>query len=479
MIRDFVANPMVAAGARDGYRRKVRAIVVRCPNCNADLQTGHTVTSVTCQYCGTVARIQARTMMLQRPKRMPQVQASHPDAQRLRHMPVARQKVSGARVAVPIAMSLLATGAAVAISTGVGRRALGIGQKQLWAGSAPQLADIDGDGTPDIVGMIRYVMDHDRTHLAAYSGKTGERLWESDSLGSYSDLSQDRIATHGSLILMASKRGTLEARDAKTGTPAWKLALSEKIDLMCDGGKDTVVVQTADKKWFSVDAKGKKQPAEPLFRLDQQYTNDAARSRFDVAGGPAGQPEKPADDEPSPRRRRNQEPLPENACIPLGANWSLPSGVLALKSWHDLAKVDGMRIELLVRRPGGAITIGLGHKQPGTSVPMIAKIVGRHSTWVTEIPSVDPLVASFDEKHFGMSDKAAFVLYQLRGSPEIYRLAAFDLASGKRLWDHPIPKGNFGGVIASGDTVLVSTWSDLRAYNAADGNERFSIGSRN
>jgi outer membrane protein assembly factor BamB len=420
-------------------------------------------------------------MMLQRPKRMPQVQTSHPEAHRLRQMPVARQKVSGARAVVPIAVSVLAAGAAVAISTGVGRRALGIGQKQLWGGLAPQLADVDGDGTPDIIGTIRYVMDNDRTHLAAYSGKTGDRLWESESLGNYSNMSQTKVVTHGSLILLASKRGTLEGRDAKTGKSAWKISLSEKIDLMCDGGKDQVIVETADDKWFAIDAKGKKQPTEALLRLDQQYTNDAARSRFDAAGGPAEKAEKPDDDTPASRRRRrpNQEKLPENACIPLGGQWRSAAGLVTLQSWHDLAKVDGMTVERLARKPGGSITVGLGHKSPGTAVPMIAKIVGMHATWVTDIPSVDPLVASFDQKHFAMTDKAAFALYKLSGTPEKFHLAAFDLASGKRLWDKQIAKGNIAGMVASAGTVLVSTWSDLRAYDASNGNERFSIGSRN
>ena len=49
-------------------------------------------------------------MMLQRPKRMPQVQASHPEAHQLRQMPVARQKVSGARAVVPIAVVLFEKG---------------------------------------------------------------------------------------------------------------------------------------------------------------------------------------------------------------------------------------------------------------------------------------------------------------------------------------------------------------------------------
>ena len=46
----------------------VRAVIVRCPNCNANLEIASTVIQASCQYCGTVSRIQARTAMFQIPK---------------------------------------------------------------------------------------------------------------------------------------------------------------------------------------------------------------------------------------------------------------------------------------------------------------------------------------------------------------------------------------------------------------------------
>jgi hypothetical protein len=55
---------------------------------------------------------------------------------------------------------------------------------------------------------------------------------------------------------------------------------------------------------------------------------------------------------------------------------------------------------------------------------------------VTEIPSVDPLNSRFDEKHVTLTDKLAITLYQ--GASSNYRLAAFDLATGKRVWDRAV-----------------------------------------
>jgi len=50
--------------------------------------------------------------------------------------------------------------------------------KPSWAGSAPLVADIDGDGTPDLIGRARRVLPEDRITLVAVDGATGTR-WTS------------------------------------------------------------------------------------------------------------------------------------------------------------------------------------------------------------------------------------------------------------------------------------------------------------
>ncbi len=463
----------------------VRAVIVRCPNCNANLEVVSTVIQASCQYCGTVSRIQARTAMFQIPKapQMP-VQASNmTNAERIQQlaqlarMPVAVQRVSMFLVFLPfILMAVIGGGVFFAISRvkgGIGGMLTG---NMMWAGHPPALTDLDGDGTPDIIGIARYVQSNDRAHFAAYSGKTGAEIWESDTIGNYSDISQDQFGAIGDTLYVTTKEGKLVARNAKAkGVVKWEISLGEKIDVMCAAGNE-LTVATADQKWWIIDAAGKKREGKKLVRLDRDYTNDEAKHQFERAGGEAG-----------------------DVCIPLGWNHRTPAGVIALPAWSDIANIDGMRIEMLIKRPGGP-AIAIGNKQPGTSVPLLAKLGPRPeqtpmpkkgyrtseeqkallpgAAWKIDVPATDPLNSRMDAEHVTLSDKAVFALYQISNSK--HHLAAFDVASGKRLWDREITHGSgFVPVSLSviGDAVALTTWHALSVYSVADGADRFRVGT--
>jgi len=464
----------------------VRAVIVRCPNCNANLQVQSTVYSATCQYCGTVARIQARTAMFQIPKApaMPVQSAQMTNAERmaqlqqLARMPIAVQKASVFLIFLPfILMAVIGGGVFFAVKKAGGSFGGVFTGSMMWAGHPPAVTDLDGDGVGDVIGIARYVHSDDRAHFAAYSGKTGTQLWESQAIGKYSDVTQDQFGAIGDTLYVATKDGKLIGRNAKSqGTVKWEISLGEKIDAMCMAGKE-LAVETADKKWWLVDAGGKKREGKKLFRLDHDYTNDEAKDRFASVAGEGG-----------------------DVCIALGWNHRTPSGVVALPSWRDVANIEGMRIEMLIKRPGGP-AIAIGSKQPGTSVPLLARLgptpvpppvdpKKRHrsshdekallpgAAWKTEVPSVDLLNSRLDAEHVTVSDKAVFALYQVTNSA--HRLAAFDLASGKRLWDREIPHGS-GFVPVSltftGDVVGLTTWHAFTAYGVADGAERYRIGT--
>jgi hypothetical protein len=464
----------------------VRAVLVRCPNCNANLQVESTVVSTTCSYCGTVSRIQARTAMFQIPKapQMPTQAANMTNAERiaqlqqLAKMPVAVQKVSAVLVLLPMLIIFGVVGGGIFFATKAVRGGF-VGGSKLWAGHSPAVTDIDGDGVGDLIGLVRYVMSDDRAHFVAVSGKTGSELWESESLGNYSALSQDKFGAVGSMLYVANKDGKLIARNVKDkATLKWELSFGEKIDAMCALGNE-LAVQTADKKWWVVDAGGKKREGKQLYRLDRDYTNEEAKHRFASVGGEGG-----------------------DVCIPLGHSHNAPSNVVALQAWRDVANIEGMRIEMLIKRPGGP-AIAIGSKQPGTAVPLLAKLgeapppppedpKKRHrshqdeklllpgAAWKVEVPSVDPLNSRLEEEHVTVSDKAVFALYQVSNSK--HRLAAFSLADGKRLWDREIGHGSgfvAVGLTVTGDVVALTTWQSLTAYAMSDGSDRYSFGKSN
>jgi len=424
--------------------------------------------------------------MFQIPKapQMPVQAASMTNAQRMQQlqqlakMPVAVQRVSVFLVFLPfILMGVIGAGVFFAVKKAGGISGVFSGSK-LWAGTPPALTDLDGDGTVDVIGVSRYVQDGDRAHFAAYSGKTGEQLWESDKVGNYSDVSQNQFGAIGDTLYVTTKEGKLVARNAKNkAVVKWEVSLGEKIDAMCAVGNQLSVV-TADQKWWLIDGNGKKRAGKKLYRLDRDYTNNEAKAKFEQAGGEAG-----------------------DVCIQLGWNHRTPAGVIALQGWGDIANIEGMRINLLIKRPGGP-SIALGYKQPGTNVPMLARIGARpeptpmpkkgyrtsdeqkallpSSTWKAEIPAVDPLNSRVDEEHVTLNDKAVFVLYQISSSK--HHLAAFDIASGKRLWDREITHGSgFVAVSLSviGDAVALTTWQSLTAYATSDGSDRWRVGNAN
>lgn len=439
------------------YGVAYRAVIIRCANCNAILEIASTVTTVTCRYCGVASRIQAKTAMFEVPKTLAQApQERLEQLQRLQHlMPV--RPVASVRWPLFVMLAMLLGG--VGVSLVIAKRGgFGVASKDrsMWAGRSPVLIDLDGDGTRDVIGIVRYVLDEDRCHLAAFDGKTGKQRWQSESLGSFSSFGQVKFAGVGSQLLMASDGGTLSARDAKTGTQLWQVNLNEKVDVMCATGEQAVIVGTADQKWSRIDDTGAQQPATKLLRLDRDYTSDGAYEMFERAGVEQS-----------------------DVCVPLGQTYDGPSHHLSMRNWGDAAKIENMYIDRFVRRAGSPETIAVGYKTPGTAVPMLAKLEGRKAAWIADIPAKDPLVSRFDDKNFALSDRAAFALYTT-SSPPSTRLTAFALATGKRLWDREIPTTTGfvpEGLSVTGDVVMLATWQHLQAYSVVDGSDRFTIGS--
>jgi outer membrane protein assembly factor BamB len=424
----------------------VRAIVVRCPNCGANLKIEHTVTSVKCSYCEVVSRIQPRTKILQVPVHVPAPPRHQPA------MPVARQKFSWLAM-LPFLVIVGAIASGIVFSARVQQQQA---SKMMWAGRAPVLLDVDGDGVLDAVGVVRYVLDDDRAHLAAYSGKTGAQLWQSESLGKYGELGQQVMAATRELVLIASDRGTLAARD-RAGKPVWQLTFDEKLDELCAGtAPDEIIVATADQRWFAIDGKGNRREAPALRRLDRSYTDKDAWRVFESVGAEA-----------SP-----------GVCRPIdNVSWTRAPGLLATRHWHDHVELPNIRVDHYLRRPGGPI-VAFGSKTPGTAVPMLARIEGKAARWTIQIPATDPLVSRAEARHVTLSDREAIVVYQPK-SPEPMRLTAFDLETGERRWDRALQKDmNLSGLVVAGELVLVADWIYLRAYALADGSERFVIGER-
>jgi hypothetical protein len=416
----------------------VRVTTIRCPQCGANLQVSSSIGTATCSYCGTTSRIQ-HTHELPRPLQQPPRPTEPSAPPRSSKWPA----LVGVLVVAGIGVAAL-----LARRAGVGA----FGDRLFWAGGTPVLFDVDRDGVPDPIGLVRYITKGDRVHLAAYSGRTGARLWESAAFGEMAALGSPKLGITGDVVLIANDRGELSGRSAIDGAPRWQLQLGEQLDEVCAGpAPGAAVVLTRDKKWSMIDAAGRRSETGPLARLDRD--EKAAASLF---------------------ARAAQAADPE-LCVPILDKHERARGLLAYERWPgDDRLLPAMRVERWIRRIGGP-EVAIGARPKGTSVPMIGS-----GTWTTEVAGRSALTSRMDKHKVTVSADAVIAIYEIASEP--LRLTAFDLATGRRRWDIAIDAKDSSivatGLVVTGDVVLLATWRGLRAFALADGTERFVIGER-
>jgi hypothetical protein len=396
----------------------MRAIAVNCPNCAAKLNVGETARTAVCNYCGTTSRIQARTRFLERAVAPPVLPPQE------RSLPIATQPHStrwGVGVILLPLVLLGGIGTAVVASIGGGL----FDKDRLWQSPGVLVADVTGDGLDDIVGWVQAVPGEDCA-IAAFAGTSGKRLWER-TLGTYQETGWGMLAHAGDLILYADPRGRVQALGAANGAPRWKAALGEQAEAFC-AGEGAALVKTRDERWHRIElASGNHQVAE--------------------------------------------EPL---SCRPLASDRGLPRNPRGFDyqpgiESHDPAaprEIDGMRVSKAVKLAESEVWLALGHKHPGTRVPMLARYQVLHDQgglefavpWALEVPGADALRAKEGApEHIAAAEGRVYVAYAMAEGPP--RVAGFDLDSGARLFEVALPSGRTRGSLshlaATGSRVFV------------------------
>jgi DNA-directed RNA polymerase subunit RPC12/RpoP len=443
----------------------MRAIQVKCPNCAAALQADEAATSIECEYCHTKSAIQRRSRVMQIP-----VKVDLGDGQR-----AARQKVNRTVLAVvlafvglPILSGLVITvcvvhkvttsfstenvaqtaaddirkqaEAQIAQAFGKAGVKLQIGpggrdpsSEWQWQGTgAVLLYDVDGDRVADVIGRTRYVSDGDRIHIAAFSGATGRRLWESPTIGSNNETYQGTLLLIGDLLLFAEPTATITAYDVAGGARRWAVQLPDRSETACFTGAGTLHIKTVDGAWHAIAA------------------DDGARSD----GAPSGSCLVVPDDR-----------LPGAPTLVRGR----PQGRL---------DVDGMRVSEVIRLGEDGPQVAIGTRDKGTAVPLVARLEGRRAAWVAEIPSHSPLQARASEELVAMTPDRVCTIYQL-DSGTAPRLTCFDLATGGRTWDTQVAKGTtivMEGLVADGGRVFLSSWGHVEVFDLTTGRQLHIIG---
>ena len=132
-------------------------------------------------------------------------------------LPVAVQKHTG-RWFVALALVPMLLGLAVVGAIAYKRGAFG-GGGRIWHQLGPiQTIDVNGDGFADPIGFAMHPFASDEnTTLLAVSGKDGSVLWESKSLGAFSDVASSNIVATKTGLFVARDAGRLRGFESATG----------------------------------------------------------------------------------------------------------------------------------------------------------------------------------------------------------------------------------------------------------------------
>jgi outer membrane protein assembly factor BamB len=417
----------------------MKATIIHCEKCGAQLEPAEGATSVACPYCKTVSQIAGRASGPQAvfTGAAPQVVVTVG-----RPIPIPTKKLS---MGIRLVLLLAVLGPVVGIVVGIGGAAIGVatslgvglpsfGGVDQWEGvHGALLTDVSGDGVPDLLGRARYVGSSDRVTLAAFDGTSGALLWESEALGTYTETYQGSLGLAEDLLLFADEGGQLRTFSARDGEPSWHASLADKATRFCQEAPGQVRVDLAN----------------------------GSATRLLLADGHLAPP-----------------PPEGAACARLaddGAEGD-PSYTLSTDSISG-EPVGGMRARTTLRRDGGP-TVYLGTRSAGSSVPMIGVVFDDPAqSWKSDLAATRPLETGPWAPEVGaVTADRVYTVYGFTDTSRPRMLVAFDLA-GQRRWETPLPNTMpLTSVQATDDRIFVSQWGHLQAFDAATGEATFSIG---
>jgi PQQ-like domain len=433
----------------------MKAIRVTCPNCDATLRIAEAATTTTCEYCGTASTVMRRTGVLERI--LPPAEHS-PMPRAIQHRSRAWIGIVVMCMVIPFALA----GVCVATSVRQVRQSARtiyptpskpIPPAQLpptWQGTDNVLvADVNGDGTPELVGRGRRIGAGDIIMLLAIDVTTGKLVYTGDTLGTYSDTYSGDLSLDGDHILYAAgESGEVRAYSLATGKLLWKTRLDERTTYFCAGDDPT-----------HVNAIGADDLVRPLSRTDGTVgTKRDALKRHGRADA-------------CPR-------LPTDEVTPFETQKT------TFERDGKLDKqLDDFYIDIVLVGPTGERVVS-GSREKGTRVTTFIvldpitnpslrnnldaiRAPGTVRWRVTAAP--DGLGSEGAARTMVVGEREVCAVYYQK----TYMLACWALADGKRLFDAEAPSF-FEGLLIIGRTLVV-TGDELRAYDLDTGRVRWQL----
>ncbi|MBN1204585.1 MAG: PQQ-binding-like beta-propeller repeat protein [Myxococcaceae bacterium] len=400
---------------------KAKARRIKCPHCGANLKIDGSALTVTCEFCGTTSALEG----------------GHKQSRPAPPVPAAS---TGARAGVgwetrlkffvPMLVGLVVGGYSLArVLPRTVKVVAGMAQ---WQGTGSALLlDVNGDGTPEVVGRTRRVQSGDTVTVSAFDATSGKRLWESPAIGTYSTTYQQPLAAADTLLLAADDLGQVFGIRRANGEQAFAVNLGEPVKAFCRGEGGALVA----------------------------LTTDGNRRALDPAKGTAS----------FINRETSCEPLVNDAA----GDGEFVSDRIDLS--RSRPRVPGMHVKGVLAVETAQVVVGT--RGPGRAIPVAARVEDKAVIWMTVLPE-QPALARDEPPALALATQdGAFALYESRDDGA--RLVRLNLADGGRVWDVEVPTGTMNvweSIIASRTHVYVSGWGRLDAFDVQTGAHAFRIG---
>ena len=251
------------------------------------------------------------------------------------------------------------------------------------------------------------------------------------------------LALVGQAVLVQTHGATIRAVDSKNGSLLWETVLDEKPTKICGGYNSVASVRTAD---------------------NRQYRISIVDGKVGRLGGVV----------------KSGDPC---ARVASSDRMQQPHLVYDKSNFGPKVKVEGMSLKFAFRHVRAKRWIGVGYKSPGTRIPMLAvyQPESNETFWKSAIPESDAIsyTQEVNEPYVDADRDLVVILYH-KGSVSDgnYRLGAFDVESGRRLWDRAMPDAEkrYSGVSLSPTHVLAATYYGVDVLDRKTGSKAYSAG---